>query len=294
MNVKKYIKMIIAIVGTFIILMGGLILARFFFGTDTSVNLPQIDSINIFSSNKKINVLVMGTDESGQRSDVMILASLNTKERTVNLLSIPRDTRVRINNGYGKINAALYWGGEDLAIKKVQEITGIPINYYVVVNFNGFRNIIDILGGVDFNVPTNMYYKDPYQKLLIDLKKGEQHLNGAKAEMLVRYRRYTNGDIDRIKVQQDFLRALVEQKLTPENILKIDDIYKEVMKNVKTDFDAAELAKNLGIIKLLKPENIKMYQLPGEAKMINGDSFIIHNPEKTLELIEGNFGYSNE
>lgn len=207
------------------------------------------------------------------------------------MLSIPRDTRIKINNQYQKINAALTFGEEELAIRKVKEITGMPIHYYVTVHFEGFRNIIDILGGVDFDVPINMNYDDPIQNLHIHLKKGMQHLDGKKAEQFVRYRRYPEGDIGRINAQQAFMKALLEQKLKLEYLSKIDDLYKAIKENVKTNIGPIDVTKNIALVKVLNPNNVQMFQLPGEAKMINGISYFIHDDEKTLKLIEENFGY---
>ncbi|MBZ4645848.1 MAG: polyisoprenyl-teichoic acid--peptidoglycan teichoic acid transferase [Petroclostridium sp.] len=295
MNVKKYIILVLSIVSVFVAVTGGIIAANLAFQSQTSENnkaQPDVlDKTQPFQLGKKINVLIMGTDGSEARSDVMIVASLDSKNKKLNMLSIPRDTRVKINNKYQKINAALTLGKEELAIRKVKEITGMPIHYYVTVNFKGFRNIIDILGGVDIDVPVNMNYDDPVQDLHIHLKKGMQHLDGKKAEQFVRYRQYPEGDIGRIKAQQAFIKALLEQKLRLEYLSKANDIFKAIKENVKTNITAADVAKNLSMIKALNSNNIQMYQLPGEPKMINGASYFVADDQKTISLIEESFGY---
>ncbi|WHH57001.1 LCP family protein [Petroclostridium sp. X23] len=294
MNIKKYFILVFSIVGVFVAAAGGFIVAGLMNESQASQDENKseiVDKQQFFQLNKKTNVLIMGTDKSELRSDVMILASLDSKNKKLNMLSIPRDTRIKIDNKYQKINAALSIGKEELAIRKVKEITGMPIHYYVTVNFGGFKNIIDILGGVDFDVPQNMNYDDPLQNLHIHLKKGMQYLDGDKAEQFVRYRKYPEGDIGRIKAQQAFIRALVEQKLKLEYISKIDDLYKAIKENLETNIGALDVTKNLSAVKALSSDNVQMFQLPGEAKMINQVSYFIHDDEQTIKLIEENFGY---
>ncbi|MGE4284656.1 MAG: LCP family protein [Clostridia bacterium] len=294
MNIKKYIIVVFSIVGIFVAAAGGFIVAGMVSQSQNSDETEQplvLDKLETFQLNKKINILIMGTDQSGMRSDVMMLASLDSKTKKLSVLSIPRDTRVKIDNKYQKINAALAIGQEELAVRKVKEITGMPIHYYVTVNFGGFRNIIDILGGVDFDVPQNMYYNDPYQNLHINLKKGMQHLDGKKAEQFVRFRQYPEGDLGRVKAQQAFIKALVGQKLKMEYISKTDDLYKTVKNNVKTNISALDVTKNLSAVRALTSDNVQMFQLPGEARMISEISYYIHDDAKTIELIEQQFGY---
>lgn len=123
----------------------------------------------------RINALILGTDPSGLNSDSMMLASLDRKAKTLDIMSIPRDTHVKIDGTYYKINAAHLMGGEKLSVQTVEELLGIPIDYYVSFNTTVFRKIIDELGGVYFNVPEQMDYEDPVQDLYIHLKPGQQH-----------------------------------------------------------------------------------------------------------------------
>ena len=134
------------------------------------------------------------------------------------MLSIPRDTRMYIGSKYQKINAAYAMRTKEGKIKgpngtidAVTRLTGIPINYYVEFSFDAFRETIDALDGVDFYVPQRMVYRDPEQGLYINLSKGQQLLDGDKAEQLVRFRQYPEGDIKRVQVQQDFIRAVAAQ-----------------------------------------------------------------------------------
>ncbi|NLY42715.1 MAG: LCP family protein [Clostridiaceae bacterium] len=288
--------LVISILSVYLAIVGGVVAANRVFQPkekeDDEEQLSVLDKMQLFNTKEKMNVLILGTDGSKVRSDTIILASLDPKNKQLNMLSIPRDTKVNINGADHKINAALALGKEELAIRKVKELTGMPIHYYVVVDFEGFRNIIDILGGVDLDVPVNMDYDDPVQNLHIHLKKGMQHLDGDKAEQFVRYRQYPEGDLGRIKAQQQFIKALLEQKLKVEYLSKADDIFKEVQKNVRTNISIKDMTKGLAAIKALQSGNINMYQLPGEPKMIRGISYFIADDEKITELVEEGFGYS--
>lgn len=251
--------------------------------------IDEVINTDKIEEKKNINLLILGTDESEKRSDVIIIASLNFKKKEINMLSIPRDTKVIINNRNRKINAALALKDEEYVVSMVEEITSIPISFYAVMNFKGFKNIVDIIGGVDFNVPRNMYYNDPYQNLNINLKKGMQYLDGEKAHQLVRFRKYEDGDIGRIKVQQKFIKAFLAKLISMKNITKINSIIYEIMDNTKTDVKFSDIIKNINAIGIIKSENIKMFSLQGESKMVNGVSYYIYNVEKSKELIEENF-----
>lgn len=249
----------------------------------------------------KVNVLLLGVDKDGLRTDTIIIASYDTDENKVNMLSIPRDTRMYIGNRYQKINAAhaISQDGKLKGIKgtieAVSRLTQIPINYYVEFSFDAFRETIDALDGVDFDVPRDMYYKDPTQDLYINLKKGFQHLDGDKAEQLVRFRQYVNGDIDRVAVQQDFIKAVAEQKLNISILGNIPDLYDVLKDEVKTNFTLSDLLMYANNLKELSPENINMFQVPGD---FSGDeyreSYWLVNIPELKTLIETIFGYDAE
>ena len=227
------------------------------------------------SGSGKINVLVVGVDKDGTRSDVNMLFSLDPKEKTVNLMSIPRDTRVEFKKGsHGKINACIgKQNGEELLIETVKDLTGMPIHNFCKVNFEGLRNIIDILGGVEFDVPMDMDYDDPAQDLHIHLKKGKQTLNGADAEGLLRFRKgYATGDLGRIDMQQAFLKELINQKLSPKYIFKAVPVVKEISKNVETDMSVMYMLKYAWKFRDSDKVEFNSYTLPGAPKMIGGVS----------------------
>ena len=186
------------------------------------------------------NVLVIGVDKSGILADVMMIFSFSNSGEPINLMSVQRDTVVRVNGSAQKINSVLRYGDEDL-ISAVKEVTGIPIHDYVRVNFKAVETIVDELGGVEFDVPQNMNYDDPEQDLHIHLQAGPQLLNGEKALQLLRFRGYPMADIQRTKVQRDFIWEMFRQKVTLGNIDKIDEVYDAVQEHLRSNITYDDL-----------------------------------------------------
>ena len=256
-------------------------------------NLAEVDK-----QTGKINILVVGLDKDGFRTDTILIATYDMDNDIVNVLSIPRDTRMYVGGNYQKINCAYAItkngkrNGINGTIEAVTRLTAIPINYYVEFTFEAFRDMIDALGGVDYDVPQNMNYDDPYQDLHIHLVKGYQHLDGDKAEQFVRFRKYPMGDIDRVKAQQSFIKALAEQKLNASVIVKLPDIFKVLQNNVKTNFKSGDVVKYAVNLKDLESDNINTYSIPGVADSESyGASYWIADMAELKTLIEETFGY---
>lgn len=273
------------------------------------VTLATLDESN-WDAVGMVNILLLGTDEGGMRSDTMMLVSLNGQANTVNILSIPRDTRVHIGNGYyQKINAVLgigvnkvkkgdgaYKEPEEYCVEKVRLLTGLPIHHFMTINFDGFKEIIDAIGGVDFEVPFHMKYDDPEQNLHIDIPAGMQHLDGEAAHDFVRFRQgnpgyhgYAEGDLGRIKAQQAFVKALVAQKLNAETIAKAPQLFEIVCDNVRTDYTLQDLLQHIGAIEKISADTVSMIQLPGEPRMIDGVSYFLCDDEAMEELVNTKF-----
>lgn len=283
MDFKKFFKIVFVFVFTFCMI------AIVALGTIYMLNPDLFNGSNILGSifnplggpQKPINVLIMGTDKVGLNTDVMLVANINPITKQIHVVSIPRDTKVQYK-GTHKINSIYGKGKAELTKEVVGEIIENPIDYSVVANPEGFRNIIDILGGVEVDVPRNMNYDDYDQDLHIHLKKGLQVLDGKKSEQFVRYRHgYVEGDLGRIEAQQIFFKALVEQKLKPQYILKADKILEQIFKYVKTDIPFDVAVKYALAAKDMPSENISFLSLPGTPKKTNGAWYFIHD---TLEI----------
>ena len=262
-------------------------------------------SLETPAAHGKFNVLILGVDKEGVRADTIMLFSVDNINKSVKVLSIPRDTKITLNTGKTmKINACLgFRSREKFMIETVKTITKIPIHYYCEVNFDGFIDIVDILGGVDYNVPFDMNYDDPVQNLHIHLKKGMQHLDGQAAHDFVRFRHnnkgegeyapgeYAKGDIGRIDAQQKFLKELFRQKMQPQYLLKAPALIDAAYSNVKTNFTIASALDFVTILKSAETTDLESFVLPGEGRYIGNVSYYIYSPSETKELVLSEFGY---
>lgn len=233
--------------------------------------------------NVKKNIVVMGVDErSGDvgRSDTLFVVMLDTKTDKPALLSIPRDTLVKIKgHGWDKINHAYAYGGHKSTIDTVENFLGLKINNYVLVDFKGFMGLVDAIGGVDIDVEKDMYYSDPYDGnsgLVINLKKGMQHLDGKHAIQYARYRD-EEGDLGRIQRQQKFMKAFYAKFFEPSTILNAPDIVKSFSSMVKTDLSIPDI---ITLVKALHDsskaqEGIAMDMVPGKPADIEDINYWI-------------------
>ncbi|VBB07659.1 Hypothetical protein LUCI_2924 [Lucifera butyrica] len=246
-------------------------------------------------SENRINILLMGLDDGDpgkpanpRRSDTMIVASIDPQTKTINLLSIPRDTRVHIPGykGYEKINNAYFFGGPELAMRTVSQFLQTPVRYYVVMDWQAFIKVVDILGGVDLTVNHPMNYEDPYENLNIHLAKGYQHLDGEKAGEYVRFRHDALGDIGRVKRQQEFLQALLDQLLQTRTIFKLPSLVQTINKYVHTDMSLFTWLKLAGIAKDMSADSLHTETVPGQFATIHDLSYWLPDLEKTRTLAE--------
>lgn len=291
MNKKKFFTSFIITILAFCMIFGGLYAATGGFSISGIANLFG------GKATEKMNVLVMGLDKEARRADVIMVVGLDPIENEITLLSIPRDTRVEVSPGrYDKINHTMgYEDPEETIINAVENLTGMPIDYYCEITFEGFRNFIDILGGVEFDVPVDMHYEDPAQDLYIHVNKGLQVLNGEQAEGVVRFRNtYARADLQRIEVQQDFLMALFEQKLNVKYILKAPAIIEEMYESVNTNLSIRNALRYVGLLGDLTTESLSTDTLPGNPQMINGVSYVVPDKEALSDIVLTEFGYPEE
>lgn len=254
-------------------------------------------------------VLLLGVSEdiSSKLTDTIIVASYNPKTQKATLLSIPRDTFVGKNKNkatsYDKINA-LYQSSPQKTLAAVNKLTGLNINYYVVINNNALVQLVDEIGGVEFNVPIDMDYDDSSQDLYIHLKAGPQKLNGKQAEWLVRFRKNNNGtsypasygdnDLGRMRTQREFLTEVAKQTLQLKNITKIGSFVDILKQNVQTNISNWSMIKDYVAYAVdFNTENIETASLPGEADYYNKLSFFIHNEKETKALVDELFTKQN-
>ena len=313
-NVKRYFQ-VLGISLAVIIAVAAVCMGIDFSGLNNEEAVDNTSTVE--AADGKINVLLMGVDVDGLRTDAIMLASFDTETKEVNMLSIPRDTKMYIGNRYQKINAAHAFvdesgeiGGATATCEAVTRITGIPINYYVDFSFDAVAHVIDELGPIEFTIPdlygdgVGMVYDDPVQSLHINLPPGDYQMNGQQAVWLMRYRHgnvnpstgvfkgYVNGDSDRVEMQQKFLKAVVDQKVNASLILKIPSIFKDISSEIKTNFTVSEVIKYSKYLADFSSVNIHSYSLPGEysSDSANGDVWI-PNMDEIRTMVQDVFGY---
>lgn len=224
----------------------------------------------------KVNILVMGVDERSDdvgRSDTMFVVTVDTSTKAVSMLSVPRDTRVKIPGyGWDKINHAYSEGGYKLSQRTVEDLLGIPMDYYAIINFAAFNKIVDAVGGVTIDVEKRMYYEDPYDNLLIDLKPGEQKMDGRTAIKYVRYRD-EDGDIGRIERQQKFIKAMLKEVTSPFILPRIPGIIREVNSALQTDMTTAEMLNLAKLLNDASKAGLKAETVPGKPAYISDISY---------------------
>lgn len=250
------------------------------------INAMGSENLNI-TQQRRLNIMLIGVDQrenEPSRSDTLMLAMVDLKDKAIDVISIPRDTRVKIEGvaHRTKINHAHTNGGPDLTRKAVEQLLGVPVHNYIETNFQGFENIIDHIGGVDLDVEKRMYY--PAED--IDLRKGQQHLNGHDALGYVRYRSDGKGDIPRIERQHKFLKVLADQILRPSTILKLPQITREIHSNVNTDMSIQDLLVLGGEFKNINSQKIRFFNIPGKPDYIGGGSYFVVDEEELKSLMD--------
>jgi LCP family protein required for cell wall assembly len=204
----------------------------------------------------RVNVLLIGVDVTlsnrrqvvnVSRADTLMLVSFDPQRNRVSGLSIPRDTRAAIPGvGVTKINASYAFGGPGLTIRAVQDLLGVPIDFYVKLGPESFARFIDAIGGIDMDVEKDMKYTDTWAGLYIDLKKGPQHLNGRQAMGYIRFRHDAMGDLARVERQQKMLLALFDRLQSPATMVHAPQLLRAVVENTQTNMTARELI-SLGV-----------------------------------------------
>ena len=229
-------------------------------------------------------ILLSGSDDGNGNSDTNILLGVDAENGRIHGVSIARDTKAVWDGKNHKINAAYGSGGVEKLAEVIGDQLGIPVDYTVSVDLQGFVALVDAIGGVDFDVPVDMNYEDPYQDLYIHFNAGMQHLTGEEALKVVRCRSvYASQDIGRMETQQKFLKAVAQQTLTLSNLDKIDEFVKIFQQYVDTDLTLGNLAWLGKEAISMGAENISFSTLPGEWD--SSDNFIHLDPEATLEVV---------
>lgn len=244
---------------------------------------------------RRQNILFLGVDASnnpndlwtGTRTDTIILVNIDPRTKSVNALSIPRDSKVYLpgDNGVNKINAAHAIGGIEMTKKTIEDTLGVHIDRYVMVHDSAVKEIVDAMDGLDIYVEKPMHYNDYSGNLHINFTKGDHHLNGQQAVEYLRFRHDALGDIGRTQRQQWLLRSLMNNLKQPSTITKIPDIISVAKKYVKTDMSFYEMSQYAALAKHIDMDKVEVAMLPGAPNQKGYISYWILDPEKTQEVV---------
>lgn len=236
-------------------------------------------------------VLLAGTDESGIRTDTLMVMYIDRANRNIRLLSIPRDTMVNRDNPVPKINGAYYANGAgevgmDYLMGYVKDVIGYRPDGYVLIDLNCFEDLVNLMGGVTFEVPMDMAYNDPSQDLFIDLKEGMQHLSGEQAMWLVRFRSgYAAADLQRVNVQRDFMKAALSQWKKPWNIFRVPAALSLLSKHTLTDMAWNNFSWLGFSVLLCGTDGLESDTLPGEGAYVNGGAYFVEDRAAAAALV---------
>lgn len=247
----------------------------------------------LFSKSERVNILVLGDNDG--LTDTIMLASYDMKNQSMDVISIPRDTYFARSKYKGastqKINAIYGSEGAVGTAKAVSEtLLGMPINYYAVIEFSDVEKIVDEIGGVPMNIPNinnkgGMYYNDPYDKppLKIAIPAGDRVLDGKQAVQFLRFRKgYPEGDIGRVKAQQEFIKSAMKQVISPS----LPSVVKLGLEEIDSDITLGMATKIATKAIGLDPESMNTYMIPGEARTSNGASYWFVDSTKAGDMIE--------
>lgn len=298
---KRALKIIISIILVLIITVG-VIFGRYVYKSGGSISGAIMNMAkDVLGDQDPIFVLVMGVSEdiSVELTDTIMLVGYNPDNNKAFVLSIPRDTFIGKNQatagGYDKINA-LYQKSPQKTVEAVEGLTGIKIDHYITVKTSALVEVVDAIGGVEFDVPIDMDYDDSSQDLHIHLKAGTQRLNGDQAEQVVRFRHNNNGstyspeygdnDEGRMRTQREFLKTTAKQLIQWNNVDKIKEIATAVFSNFETDMALSKILTYIPYVADFDVEsNLNMDQLPGTPEMLNELWFYKANTNETQNLI---------
>jgi polyisoprenyl-teichoic acid--peptidoglycan teichoic acid transferase len=247
---------------------------------------------------ERVNILLMGGDGRGleknqvARSDSMMVVSIDPTTKKAHVFSILRDTYVDIEgHGKGRINTAVTLGGERLARTTIGKLLGLDIQYYIYTEFEGFKSLIDEIGGIDYYVEKDMNYVDnaDLNRYDIHLKKGQQHLNGDQALQYVRFRHDAMSDFTRTERQRAFMQAVAHKIMSGWNIVKVTDIIKSVSPYVETNLTVEDMLKlgQLGLgVTVAGTEQVPPMDLIGEDKVGGAAVIGIKDEDKLREFVQ--------
>lgn len=290
---RIFARILTLLVGISLALAAGAFAVYYIYPQAPDAYSDSADHVNL--SKKGIyHILLAGLDEDKENTDTLLLIQFHAESKDVRILSIPRDTMSHVFDRENmKINAAYnVVQPPDIhrTIEEVEMLTSLKIDRHMITSFKAVEDVVDALGGIDINVPQDMSYEDPYQDLVINIKAGDQVLDGEESVHFLRFRSgYLQGDLGRVKAQQLFFEAFFDTLLKPSNIPKIPELIRILDKETESDMSLSEMAwfakQSRGITK----DQLKLFILPGRAEYVNDISYYIPAQGNLLAMLNKEF-----
>ena len=260
----------------------------------TATPEPTEEPVKVVRRDNVYTLLVVGRDRVGMNTDTILVVTMDCDKKEINVVSIPRDTLVNVTWNVKKVNSIYGVTGIQGLVDGVGDLLGYTVDNYMVVNTFVFQQLIDCIGGVDFEVPMYMIYDDPDQDLHIYLEPGYQHLNGYQCEQLVRFRSgYANGDVGRIKTQQAFFSALARQVLSLGTLANLPEMIDIVLSNTDTNLTSGNIAFYAEEFFKMNMDSVSFMTMPYDTVYIRGGSYVSIRLEEWLNMINTSFNPYN-
>lgn len=259
----------------------------------TYANTPNYNDNASQTADGEYLILLVGVDKNSEednsdftRTDTIMLVRADTKSGEIDLLSIPRDSRIKIRDKFDKVNHAHAYGGIELTMQTLRSFLGLDIDYYVEVNYKALVNIIDALGGVEYDVPEGIYV----DRGSVHIEPGVNQLSGTAVMWLLRTRNiYNNGDIGRVNTQQAFVKAMVDEIVKKSKNMNIMTFVSNYLRYVKTNLPLTSMMDLAANINNFSSDKMDTHIVPGMEETINGTSYYIPDYHKTWEIVDDAF-----
>ena len=257
----------------------------------TYKDIPNYDDDAVKAADGEYLILLVGVDKNGDddnntdftRTDTIMLLKANTKTGKMDLMSIPRDSRIKIRDKFDKVNHAHAFGGIELTMQTLRSFLGLDIDYYVQIDYQALINIIDALGGVDYDVPEGINI----DKGKVQIQPGENHLDGNEVMWYLRTRNiYNNGDIGRVNTQQGFVKAMVDELVKKSKKMNLMTFISNYLKYVKTNLPMGIIMDLAANVNNFSSDKMDTHIVPGMEQSMNGVSYYIPDYEKTWQIVD--------